>query len=62
MQKGNHVVSKSDTMKLSEALHCFTFVSGTGKTEEETFQVRKSREVSAILGTTGQSGNLLLRY
>lgn len=62
MQKGSHVVSTSDTTKLREGQHCLVFVSGTGKTEEETLQVKKSRKVSAILGTTGQSGNMYLRY
>lgn len=62
LQRGRHVVSKSDIIKLSEGQHCFPLVTGAGKIEAYTFQMRKSRKVSAILGTTGQSGSVLLRY
>lgn len=61
LQRGRHV-SKSDTTKLSAGQHCFPLVTGAGKIEAYTFQMRKSRKVSAILGTTGQSGSMLLRY
>lgn len=58
LQRGRHVVSKSDTIKLSAGQHCFPLVTGAGKIEAYAFQMRKSRKVSAILGTTGQSGSI----